>query len=323
MKPVYKSSIYVILLFLLISLLLVAYYHSESTNTKAYIPAPPDYEKESMWYIEENDHTGEGADVLYFVSTWELDWTTENGGICNHADVYNPKHIAHMNIEMKGVAEYMAEDNNFYSPYYRHITLDTWATFDENYINKRFKLANEDIHGAFQHFLKQRNPQRPFILAGFSQGGKAVVEVLKSMPDSLHQYLVVAYVLGYKVTPDDLKASSNIQPAKSATDLGVTICYNSVSDTKFIQPLTSVPCAIGINPVNWRTDSTPAILHDTITVRLSPEHNVLVLENYSGSEYKPIMGFINVGDFHGCEPWLYKECLSDNFKARIKAFRNR
>ena len=57
-----------------------------------------------------------------------------------------------------------------------------------------------------------------------------------------------------------------------------------------------------INPVNWKTDATPAILHDTITVTLSPEHNVLVLSGYSGSEYTPILGIINTGDFHGAEP---------------------
>ena len=178
----------------------------------------------------------------------------------------------------------------------------------------------KDVQQAFNIFLSHRKPERPFVLAGFSQGGKAVVELLKSMPDSLHRYLVAAYVLGYKVTPDDQLATTNIQAAQGATDTGVTICYNSVSDVRCIKPVVAAPCAMCINPVNWRTDATPATLHDTITVTLSPEHHVLVLKGYSGAEYSPIMGFLNVGDFHSGEPWLYQECLRENIRARIRAY---
>ena len=48
---------------------------------------------------------------------------------------------------------------------------------------------------------------------------------------------------------------------------------------------------ICINPVSWRTDATPATLHDTITITVSPEHHVLVATNYSASEYPPFRGF--------------------------------
>lgn len=53
---------------------------------------------------------------------------------------------------------------------------------------------------------------------------------------------------------------------------------------------------------------------------VSPEHHVLVLDGYSGSEYHPILGFLNVGDFHGCEPWLYQESLHENILERVKAY---
>ena len=160
------------------------------------------------------------------------------------------------------------------------------------------------------------------MLAGFSQGGKAVVELLKTMPADVARRLVAAYVLGYKVTPADTLATENIRPARGATDTGVTICYNSVSDVRYIQPVVAAPCAMCINPVNWHTDATPATLHDTITVSVSPEHHVLVVKGYSGSEYQPILGFLNVGDFHSAEPWLYEECLRENIRARVEAYYN-
>ena len=76
-----------------------------------------------------------------------------------------------------------------------------------------------------------------------------------------------------------------------------------------------------INPVNWRTDATPAILHDTITVTLSPEHNVLVLDGFDGSHLTNILDILNVGDYHSIEPWEYSEHLHKNIKQRIEAYK--
>lgn len=291
-----------------------------SANSGQYIPKAPDYEDKSMWYIRENDPTGTGADVLYFVSTWETDWTTEEGQISHYANPHSESHRSDMDKEISRIADYMGEGNNFYSPYYRHITIEAWATLNEDTISNRFRIANEDIQNAFQHFLRHREPERPFVLAGFSQGGKAVMELLKTMPDEARPYLVAAYVLGYKVTPTDTLAAPGIRAAQDSTDLGVTICYNSVSDERYIQPIVAAPCAMCINPVNWRTDATPAQLNDTVTVTVSPEYHVLIVKGYSGSEYAPILGILNVGDFHSAEPWLYQECLRQNIQARIRAY---
>lgn len=291
------------------------------TESEEYIPQAPDYSDPTFWYTEKNDKTGKNADVFYIVSTWETDWKTDSGETVHYADVYNKKHRDDMTKEISGVAAYMGKDNNFYSPFYRHITIEGWATRDENIINNRFKIAFEDVRNAFETFLKNRPKNRPFVLAGFSQGGKAVVELLKIMPKDVYQQMVAAYVLGYKITPDDTLTSTNIKAAQGPDDIGVTICYNSVSDVKYIQPVVAAPCAFCINPVNWRTDDVPATLHDTITVSVAQKEKVLVVKGYSGSEYSPIMGFLNVGDFHSAEPWLYKECLEKNIKNRIEVFK--
>ena len=294
---------------------------SSDENLAAYVPVAPDYSDERMWYNVMNDK-GEGVDVFYVVSTWEFDWHTEDGAVSHYADVFNQEHREDMGTEIKKIAAYMADGNNFYSPYYRHITLDTWATLDEGLINRRFHdVAFADVKNAFNHFTTHFNNGRPFILAGFSQGGKAVVELIKVMPEEMRERMVAAYVLGYKVTPNDVKQAPWLKAAKDSTDTGVIICYNSVSDVKYIKPVISAPCAMCITPVNWRTDATPAILHDTITVTLSPEHNVLVLDGYDGSHLTNILDIINVGDYHSIEPWEYSECLHKNIKQRIDAFR--
>lgn len=289
---------------------------------EVYIPSAPDYNDSKMWNMMLNDSTGEGADVFYIPSTWEYDWTTPDGRICHYADPSRADHRADMAIEMTGVADYMAVGNNFYSPYYRHITLDSWATLNEDTINRRYgDVSFEDVRNAFDHFIKKENKGRPFFLVGFSQGGKSVVELLKIMDEPTRQRMIAAYVMGYKVTPDDVREHPYIKAARDSIDTGVVICYNSVSDIEFIKPIVSEPNVMCINPVNWHVDNTPAILNDTITVTVDALRKVLVVEGYDGSSLPNILDILNVGDYHGAEPWLYSECLRKNFMQRRNAFR--
>ena len=193
-------------------------------------------------------------------------------------------------------------------------------TNSDDSVYQRTRLSMEDVCKAFDLFQAQRDQTRPLIIAGFSQGGLAVVELLKHISDETYSQLAAAYVLGYKVTKADMEMCSHIRPAEGETDTGVTICYNTVKDVKYVLPVIA-GSDICINPVNWRTDDTPAILKDTITITVSPEYHVLVATNYSASEYQPFRGFLNVGDIHSCEPWLYSECLQENIKVRTKEWR--
>ena len=287
---------------------------------KTYIPQAPDYQDTTMWFTADDDAEGTGADIFYVVSTWEEDWLYE-GTVCHYADVWNAEHRAHMAIEISRAAAYMAPGNRFYAPYYRHMTIDGWVTGDEELIQCRTRLSMGDVCEAFDTFIARRDNSRPLVIAGFSQGGMAVVELLKHMSDETYSRLVAAYVMGYKITPADTLCA-HIHPAKGETDTGVAICYNTVKDVKYVLPIIAAS-AICINPVNWRTDDTPATLKDTITITVSPEHHVLVATNYSASEYPPFRGFLNVGDIHSCEPWLYSECLQKNIGVRAKEWRKK
>ena len=286
-----------------------------------YIPQEPDYADTTMWITADGDSAGTGADVFYVVSTWEKDWMTSDSIVCHYADVWNPQHRERMAREINRAAAYMAPGNRFFAPYYRHTTIDAFVTQNEDTIYQRTRTAIGDVCTAFDYFLQQRDAHRPFIIAGFSQGGLAIVELLKHMDDETYSQMAAAYVLGYKVTPEDTAMCHRIRPAQGETDTGVTICYNTVKDVKYAKPVIAASC-FAINPVNWQTDDTPAILHDTITVTLSPTHHVLVVSGYSGSEYRPYLDLINVGDIHSCEPWLYSECLQKNIAARTQSWRS-
>ena len=286
-----------------------------------YIPQEPNYADTTMWITADGDPQGTGADVFYVVSTWEEDWTTDDGRVSHYADVWNPTHREHMAMEINKAAAYMAPGNRFFAPYYRHTTMEAFMLQNEDSTRARARMAMEDVCKAFDQFQAHRDQTRPLIIAGFSQGGMAVVELLKHIDDETYGQMAAAYVLGYKVTPEDTLQTKHIKAAQRADDTGVTICYNTVKDVKYIQPVLAASC-MGINPVNWHTDATPAILYDTITVTLSPEYHVLVVSGYSGSEYAAYKDFLNVGDIHSCEPWLYSECLQENISVRAKAWRN-
>lgn len=293
-------------------------------SADGFLPAAPDYSIDSLWVRVQGDSLGTGADVFYVVSTWEVDWQTPDGQTCHYADVYNPLHQSHMHIEQKGVAAYMGASNNFYAPLYRHATIDNFITRDEDLIAGRFlSVSMPDVQTAFDWFLAHRDPSRPLVLAGFSQGAMATVQLIKSMDDETYRHLVAAYVLGYKITPSDTLECPRFRPAQGATDTGVTICYNTVKDTAFIVDIISQPNVMCINPVNWSTGPEPALLHDTITISLDTLHHVLVAQNYAATEYRPYKDFINVGDIHGCEPWLYSRCLRRNISDRVRAWREK
>ena len=293
---------------------------SSGAFSPQYVPSPPTYGDTAMWITADGDSLGTGADVFYVVSTWEEDWQTADGAVCHYADVWNTRHRSHMAKEINGVAKYMADGNRFFAPFYRHATIDAFLSLNEDTIHSRTRLPMADVCEAFDYFQRHRDRSRPFVIAGFSQGGMAVVELLKHMADTTYEQMAAAYVMGYKVTPQDTATCHRIRPAMGETDIGVTICYNTVKDLKYVNPVIAETC-FGINPVNWRTDASPVLLHDSITVTLSPERHVLVVDGYSGSEYRPYRNFINVGDIHSCEPWLYSECLRKNIAARTREWR--
>lgn len=302
--------------FLYILIALAAVSCSES-KTRPYMAAAPDYSDAQMWYISEAEAEAEAeADVFYILPTCVWDWTDSEGRTCHYADVYNPEHIAALLPSNQLADEIFGEYADFYSPYYRQITLDSWT--DEETVNERFPHAMDDVFRAFEHYMDNMNEGKPFVIAGFSQGAKCVVELVKSLDEKEMQRLVAAYVIGYKVTEEDLQ-SGKIKPAQSCSDTGVTICYNSVESPECVNPGLS-PSEICINPVNWRCDPEPATVQDTVSVSVDTAHKLLIVKGLDSDKYyHPSLGNLFVkGNYHLLELELYKDSLKENVRQRIE-----
>ena len=289
------------------------------------LPNEPDYSDSTQWYM--NDRGGQ-ADLFYIISTETGDYTRSEGTLCHYADTYNDSVRGPLRGEMTGVDHLLSGNLNYYSPYYRQCSLQSYAS--DSLTQARMPLPTGDVRRAFNYYLEHLNQGRPFILAGYSQGAIILLELLKEIDDSAINRMIAAYVIG--ATVDDDARHPHIMAARRADDTGVTICYNSVRDAGCALPHFEYS-AMAINPVNWRTDDTPATLttepsphipadrqqKDRLTVRLDPTTRLLFVDGYTGTDYVlPLIG--KEGCYHSREVWLYREQLRLNMALRADSF---
>lgn len=300
------------------TLFLVSCRREQSVRPLATVPAPPVYTDATQWYITDRSAP---VDIFYVISTETGDYTLA-GLPCHYADTYNDSIRALLHGEMKGVDKILCGNFNYYSPYYRQCTLQAFTS--DSLVAVRTPLALRDVHRAFAHYLNRFNQGRPFILAGFSQGALAVVDLLKHIDSSVYSRMIAAYVIGWRVTDSDLVATPCLRPAQDSADLGVTICYNTVRDNSCAIPMISDGNRFAINPVNWCTDATPAtfaspISSDTVTVALDTASKLLHLSGYTPTNYiLPLIG--REGNYHSLEISLYRDALRRNVALRANTF---
>ena len=287
------------------------------------LPAAPDYSHSDQWYITDRQAD---ADIFYIISTETGDYQRPGGIIVHYADTHNDSTRRPLLREMKGVDRLVSGSLNFFSPYYRQCSLQTFT--NDSITQARMPVATGDVKRAFKHYISHLNDGRPFVLAGFSQGAMLMLELIKEMDDAAFNRMIAAYAIGITISQQQLKDCPRIVAARGADDTGVTISYNSVR---------TPDCAmrgwehsdVAINPVNWCTDATPAVLitepspsiprdqqHiDTLTVQLDPTSGLLLVDGFSGTDYiLPIIG--KEGNYHSREIWLYRDLLRDNIARR-------
>ena len=147
-----------------------------------------------------------------------------------------------------------------YAPYYRQMTFPVYSMTEEE-MKPYLDMAYRDVAAAFEYYMKNCNNGRPLILAGFSQGSQLLLMLLEEYFDdpAYSDRLVAAYCIGWRVTQEDLARYPHLKMAQGEDDIGVIISFNS--EAEGIEESIMVPKGVktlGINPLNWKTDSTPA-----------------------------------------------------------------
>ena len=287
-----------------------------------YIPAEPDYSDATMWYSADR---GGSVDIFYIISTEIADYKHQEQP-AHYADPRDANLCQPLLNEMQAVDRFFSDTMNYYSPYYRQATLESWTS--EDLAVQRLQIPLADCRRAWQYYLDSLNHGRPFIIAGYSQGAHLMLDLLCNMPDSIQSRMVAAYSFGYKITNEMLSQHSNIIPARGEDDLGVVINFNSVCSSDCIIPIVSDGNVVCINPVNWHTDTTAATFTrtgnhatDTITIHCDTIAHLLIVEGFNNNYVLPVIG--REGNYHHCELTLYTPYIKENMHRRAKKFLKR
>lgn len=213
------------------------------------------------------------VDVFFIHPTTYLERITWNAPL-DHAD-------ANLRIEkrvLKMQASAFNKMGKIYAPRYRQATFG--AFFDDGTDGiQALMFAYNDVQDAFDQFIAERNGDRPFILAGHSQGSLHALALLKQRiaGTDLAKRMVAAYIIGWPVSVEaDIGALDGIDACQSERDLGCIISYQTFGpkgDTEPLQVYFKTTVGLGglprkgtkmlcTNPLNWTTDSAAtASLH--------------------------------------------------------------
>ena len=289
------------------------------------VSAGLDYSDSSCWFEGNRAPRNKKVDIFYVGPTCIWDYTDSSRRRQHHMDVFDPRQRGLVDPSVRLAESVLSDSCNFFSPYYRQISMDSWLSLDTAVIGKRFQLAYRDVADAFRYYLKHCNEGRPFILAGHSQGAKAVIELLKrEMEPGIYRRLVAVYAIGFTVTPQEIDDYPYLRIAKDSMDVGVVIGFNSVTKREAVSPLFNgnVVC---INPLNWKTDATPGVSYQGFTAAIDPVVHAIVVEGVDEEKYyiPSVEALLPKGNLHVAEFDLYRDNLRKNVLQRIHAFERR
>ena len=216
--------------------------------------SPVDYSYPDNWAYY---GIGEGKDADLFLICPTVDMGT--GGNLNMSmddEKVKANFTGALNME-RGIYEDSAV---MYAPFYRQIVFPLYLGSEED-MKPYLDIAYDDVSAAFEYYMENINDGRPLILAGFSQGAQHALRLLEDYFDDpeYSDLLVAAYCIGWRITAEDLERSPHLKMAEGEDDTGVIVMFSTEApeaDSSIIVP--EGIRTLGINPLNWRTDSTLA-----------------------------------------------------------------
>jgi len=211
-----------------------------------------DYSNPNNWLTK--DPRGDKAVDIFYV--YPTAYNKQSKDDPNYCTVDNAAMITGANGAFNRQATAFLPVGNIYAPYYRQAdTLYLIGLKPEERDAAVDLIPAKDIKAAFYYYIDHYNNDRPFILAGHSQGSIVLLNLLTDLSNNrpeVYKRMVAAYAIGYSVTKDYLAKPENKQ-LKFATgpdDTGVIISYNTEGVGVKNNPLV-LPNALSINPITW------------------------------------------------------------------------
>ena len=199
----------------------------QPSETESQAPDTLDYSVPDNWaYFE----LGEDRAVDVFLICPTVDTRSETNSF-DLNDKLRGKFIYALDLE-RGIFE---ETGRLFSPYYRQMSINAY-TLPETERDQAREIAYADVSAALEYY-----------------GGDS------AEAQALREQLIAVYSIGWMVTEEMTSSYPQIVPAAGETDTGTVICFDcedgNVTETIIIPAGMK---ALSINPLNWKTDSTPA-----------------------------------------------------------------
>ncbi len=305
---------------------------------------PVDYTNPANWVVYTPiDKADKPFDVFYIYPTLNNDKT---GPLLPWNGAIKEKVIDFSSAQLSGFTKYA----NVYCPYVRQVfyprIIDemklilgkTDGAKEKMFpLNESFAAGVIDSIAAFQYYLTHLNHGRPFILFGHSQGALDLANVLITNPNiSVENGFVAAYLIGIPISSDT--SETHLPLAKGRDDIGVVISWNAVSPDAESTLFTGKGTYC-MNPVNWRTDATPASPAENLPsvffnfktktlkrvsnccgARVDPGKGALVVTDLKLPPDLTWAGtsLITKGDHHLSEIWFFYDAIVDNARLRVQ-----
>lgn len=291
-----------------------------------------DYANPQNWVLyTPADRADKLFDVFYLYPTLTAD---EHTPLMPWDKKTKDKVIPFAKAQTSGLAPYA----NLYSPYVRQlefgrcIRMMKCAHPEKLPPEETIETGVRDTMEAFQYYLTHLNRGRPYILFSHSQGTQALAIVLATNKNiSVERGFVAAYLIGMTFRKD-----APLPFAKGAEDLGVVITWNTQAKGAK-NPLFSGPGSCCINPLNWKTDSTPALkeenpgamFYDYKTGKsehiprfcgatADPENGILIVDLPPESKWIKRTLFGKQGVYHENDIWFFYDSLIRNIRLRVE-----
>ena len=310
------------------------------TNTAA---ATVDYADKNNWMRQ--PEITKNVDTIYIYPT---EYADDSEGAPTFADI-NEKTMrepAQETYLMQGTA--YEDSTNVFVPYYRQVNMAAASKMTPKELSAAFNsVPKQDVFAALDYYFKNLNGGRPFILAGHSQGSAmqslVLAEYMKAHPE-YQKRMIAAYVIGYSITEDYLKANPHLKFAEKADDTGVIVSWNTegpANEDK--ENLVVLPGEISINPLNWKRDGTYASAEENLggyiyneetgklekvpnaaDAQLNLKRGVVITKTNAMRTMYEMYGITVSGpaSYHNGDYALYHCNIKDNVAKRIAAYQS-
>lgn len=207
-----------------------------------------DYSNISNWaYIETNKN--KNIDVFYVYPT-----LVESSNYMFATINEMSKSIGEM---YKLQASVFSTSCNIYIPYYRQATLDTAKKCKDYYSLMNF-LSNNipyyDIENALDYYFKHYNKNKPFIIAGHSQGSMLIILLLTKYFNKHKEYIkkmICAYIIGCAPSISMINQYNYLKFATNKYESGVIVSWNTEGEKAYGPSIILPNDPYVINPLNW------------------------------------------------------------------------